>query len=119
FLNYFFRLLNSNERRQSERAAKGHSTMGQFEARSMIDAANGPAAARTAPHRLAEAAAMAAAEPVVPAISPIVLAGAVRMIEISLVALIGMLIYVGYVVPQDGLEWHYFAAIAGVSVLVL
>jgi Undecaprenyl-phosphate glucose phosphotransferase len=93
--------------------------MGQFEARSMIDAATGPAAARTAPHRLAEAAAMAAAEPVVPAISPIVLAGAVRMIEISLVALIGMLIYVGYVVPQDGLEWHYFAAIAGVSVLVL
>jgi len=85
----------------------------------MIDAATGPAAARTAPHRLAEAAEMAAAEPVVPAISPIVLAGAVRMIEISLVALIGMLIYVGYVVPQDGVEWHYFAAIAGVSVLVL
>ena len=58
---------------------------------------------------------MAAAEPVVPAMSPIVLAGAVRMIEISLVALIGMLIYVGYVVPQDGVQWQYFAAIAGVS----
>ena len=47
---------------------------------------------------------MAAAEPVVPALSPIVLAGAVRMIEIALVALIGMLIYVGYVVPQDGVR---------------
>src|SRR5258708_15196581 len=93
--------------------------MAQFDARSMIDAATGAAAARTAPHRLAEAAAMAAAEPVVPAISPIVLAGAVRMIEISLVALIGMLIYVGYVVPQDGVQWQYFAAIAGVSVLVM
>jgi hypothetical protein len=41
------------------------------------------------------------------------------MIEISLVALIGMLIYVGYVVPQDGVQWQYFAAIGGVSVLVL
>ena len=93
--------------------------MAQFDPRSMIDAATGLAAARTAPHRLAEAAEMAAAEPVVAAISPIVLAGAVRMIEISLVALIGMLIYVAYVVPQDGLQWQYFAAIAGVSVLVL
>ena len=83
----------------------------------MIDAATGPAAARTAPHRLAEAAEMAAAEPVVPAISPIVLAGAVRMIEISLVALIGMLIYVGYVVPQDGVEWQYFAAIEMSNIL--
>ena len=47
---------------------------------------------------------IAAAEPVVPRMSPIVLAGAVRMIEIALVALIGMLIYVGYVVPQDGVR---------------
>ena len=51
--------------------------------------------------------------------SPIVLAGAVRMIEFALVALIGTLIYVAYVVPQDGLQWQYFGAIAGVSVLAM
>ena len=94
--------------------------MAQIDARSMIDAAAqaGPGS-RATPHRLADAADMAAAEPTVPALSPIVLAGAVRMIEIAVVALIGTLIYVGYVVPQDGVEWRYFAAIAGVSVLAM
>ena len=53
------------------------------------------------------------------ALSPIVLAGAVRMIELALVALIGTLIYVGYVVPQDGVQWQYFGAIAGVSLLAM
>ena len=95
--------------------------MAQFDARSMIDAAasaGGPAP-RAAPHRLAEAAEMVAAEPVATALSPIVLAGAVRMIELALIALIGMLIYVGYVVPQDGVEWRYFGAIVGVSGLAM
>ena len=89
----------------------------------MIDAAGSAAgvatAARAAPHHLAEAAEAAAAEPVVPALSPIVLAGAVRMIELALVALIGMLIYAVYVVPLSGVEWRYLAAIAGVSVLAM
>ncbi len=92
--------------------------MAQFDARTMIEAA-GVTASRTAPHRLAEAAAQAATEPVVTALSPIVLAGAVRMIELALVALIGTLIYVGYVVPQVGVQWQYFGAIAGVSVLAM
>ena len=92
--------------------------MAEFDARSMIDAAaSSGATVRAAPHRLAASAETAAAELVVPALSPIVLAGAVRMIELSLVALTGMLIYVSYVVPQDGLEWRYFGAIAGVSLL--
>ena len=60
-----------------------------------------------------------AAEPEVPALSPIVLAGAVRMIELALVALIGTAIYVSYVVPKEGIEWHYFGAIAGISVLAM
>ena len=89
----------------------------------MIEAAasttGGGSAAQAPPHRLAEAAEIAAAEPVVPALSPIVLAGAVRMIEFALVSLIGMLIYVGYVVPLDGVEWRYFGAIAGVSMLAM
>ena len=68
---------------------------------------------------MAEAAEIAAAEPVAPAMSPIVLAGAVRMIELALVALIGTAIYICYVVPQNGVEWRYFGAIAGVSVLAM
>jgi Undecaprenyl-phosphate glucose phosphotransferase len=51
--------------------------------------------------------------------SPIVLAGAVRMIELAIVAVIGLAIYVAYVVPQDGIEWRYLAAIATVSVLAM
>jgi len=99
--------------------------MAQFESRSMIEAATGGASAAPAataqpgPHRLAEAAERVAAEHVAPAMSPIVLAGAVRMIEFALVALIGTLIYVCYVVPIDGVSWRYFGAIAGVSVLAM
>ena len=51
--------------------------MAQFDSSRMIDvvaSTTGPAAgSRSAPHRLAEAAAAVAAEPVVPALSPIVL----------------------------------------------
>ena len=86
----------------------------------MIDSVAGPAAAtRRVPHELADAAADVAAEPVVPALSPMVVAGAVRMIEMALIVLIGMLIYVGYVVPQDGMQWQYFGAIAGVAVMAM
>jgi Undecaprenyl-phosphate glucose phosphotransferase len=96
--------------------------MAQIDTRSMIDAANSTGDAVTAPrppHRLAQAAEIAAAETVVTALSPIVLAGAVRMIELAFVALIGTLIYVGYVVPQDGVQWQYFGAIASVSLLAM
>ena len=51
--------------------------------------------------------------------SPIVLAGAVRVIELALVALIGLAIYVSYVVPHEGFEWRYFVAIAAVSLLAM
>src|SRR5689334_11614574 len=98
--------------------------MAQFDSRSMIEAAathSGGAVPLTGPHPLAEAAAAAAAEPVPSAMSPIVLAGAIRMIEFALVAAIGTMIYAAYVVPMDGISlfhsWHYFAAIPGVAVL--
>jgi Undecaprenyl-phosphate glucose phosphotransferase len=98
--------------------------MAQFDGRTIINAAAPSASAATGraesqnkSHRLADAAAIAAAEPTAPAMSPIVLAGAVRMIELALVGLIGTAIYVGYVVPQDGIEWLYFVAIAVISIL--
>jgi Undecaprenyl-phosphate glucose phosphotransferase len=94
--------------------------MAQFSAHSMIDSVAVPAAGtRRLPHELADAAADVAAEPVVSALSPMVVAGAVRMIEMALIVLIGMLIYVGYVVPQDGMQWQYFGAIAGVAVMAM
>jgi hypothetical protein len=85
--------------------------MAQFSARSMIDSVAVPAAGtRRLPHELADAAADVAAEPVVSALSPMVVAGAVRMIEMALIVLIGMLIYVGYVVPHDGRQRRLHAA---------
>jgi len=98
--------------------------MAQFDSRSMIEAAAssaGGAAPLTAPRQLAEAAAAVAAEPVPAAMSPIVLAGAIRMIEFALVAAIGTMVYAAYVVPMEGISlyysWHYFAAIFGVATL--
>jgi Undecaprenyl-phosphate glucose phosphotransferase len=91
--------------------------MPEFDARRMFDAASATGLA-SAP-RLAEVAEMAAAEPVAPAMSPIVLAGAVRVIELALVALVGFAIYGSYVVPQEGLEWRYFGGIAAISVLAM
>src|SRR5687768_3543932 len=95
--------------------------MAQFESRNMIEAAAATVAAPSGavPRRLAEAAALAAEEPVAPGMSPIVLAGAVRIIELALVALIGTALYAAYVVPIDGGNWLYFGAIPGVSVLAM
>jgi Undecaprenyl-phosphate glucose phosphotransferase len=71
---------------------------------------------------LSSAALNLSAEPTAPAYSPIVLAGTVRLIEFALVVLVGSVIYVGYVVPVEGFEWHYVAGIltiAGMSTLAL
>jgi Undecaprenyl-phosphate glucose phosphotransferase len=53
------------------------------------------------------------------AYSPIVVAGAVRAIEIVLVATVGFLLYLGYVVPSNGFNRAYFIAIAGISMMAL
>ena len=45
-----------------------------------------------------------------------------RLIEIALTVLVGFSIYVAYVVPNEGFEWHYVGAIlviAGMSMLAL
>jgi Undecaprenyl-phosphate glucose phosphotransferase len=61
----------------------------------------------------------AAEQPTATAYSPIVLAGIVRMAEFALIALIGAAVYAGYVIPHDGFEWHYVAAILGIAVLAM
>ena len=64
---------------------------------------------------------MAVAEPAAaPAMSPIVLAGFVRMIETALIVAVGLAIYAAYLAFEDGFEWRYglaIGAVAGLSML--
>src|SRR5262245_17875754 len=69
------------------------------------------------PRALSPAALAAAATPIAAAWSPIVVAGSVRIIEFALITLVGFAIYFGYVVPIEGFEWRYAAAILGVATL--
>ena len=95
-----------------------------FDAR-RIGETSAPAYSRAEPRPskpLSAAALNLSAEPTVPAYSPIVLAGTVRLAEFALIVLIGSAIYVAYVVPVEGFEWHYVAGIlviAGMSTLAL
>ena len=86
----------------------------EFDARKFPTAA--VKAARIAlPHKpLSPAAQMVAEQPTVPAYSPIVLAGVVRIVELALTLLVGAALYGAYVIPRDGFEWHYAAAIAAI-----
>ena len=68
---------------------------------------------------LSPAALKVAAQPTAAAWSPIVVAGVVRMVEFLLIAAVGFLIYFAYVVPVDGFEWHYVAAIFGIATLAM
>ncbi len=72
---------------------------------------------RTKP--LSSAALKVAAQPIVAAWSPIVVAGFVRMLEFAITTVVGFAVYFWYVVPVDGFEWHYVAAIFGIATLAL
>jgi Undecaprenyl-phosphate glucose phosphotransferase len=50
------------------------------------------------------------------AYSPIVIAGAVRLIDFVLLSIVGVAIYLVYVAPLNGFNWNYVAAIFGMSV---
>jgi Undecaprenyl-phosphate glucose phosphotransferase len=94
--------------------------MGKYSTRAVIDAPAAPSVRSAAEaNRLPPAAAQVAAQPTARAFSPIVLAGTVRLIEAALIVLVGGLIYALYVVPIDGFEWHYLAAIAGIAALAM
>jgi Undecaprenyl-phosphate glucose phosphotransferase len=76
-------------------------------------------AAPKAAKALSPAASNVASQPILSAYSPIVLAGTVRIIEFGLVMLVGALVYGSYVVPINGFEWHYVAAILAIAVLAM
>ena len=58
-----------------------------------------------------------AAKPSASPISPIVLAGFVRMGEFALIVLVGLAAYVAYLHEFDGLIWRYVAATLAIAVL--
>ena len=84
----------------------------QSAAASAVAAARRRASAR----ELSPLARAIASEPVSQAVSPIVLAGAVRAIEFALIAGLGAAVYAVTVYPADGFEWRYALADLGISV---
>src|SRR5262245_46266551 len=89
-----------------------------FDAKSAAGASAGAAAASGGVIKeLSPAALKVAAQPAASAYSPIVLAGAVRGIEFVLVVLVGTAVYFWHVVPVDGFEWLYMAAIGAIGLM--
>jgi Undecaprenyl-phosphate glucose phosphotransferase len=58
-----------------------------------------------------------AATPAPGAISPIVLAGFVRMAEFALIVLVGLAVFALYLPPTETLFWHYAGAIFAIALL--
>ena len=92
--------------------------MEPINARSMLEAA-ASAAADHPPierrRRLSPAALAVTNRKVQRAISPIVIAGAVRVADFFLLSLVGVALYLGYVMPLTGFHWEYVAAIFGMT----
>ena len=96
--------------------------MEPINARSMFDSAATAAMAATADRppverrrRLTPAALSVSNQKVGRAYSPIVIAGAVRVIDFAMLSAIGVALYFGYVVPLSGFYWEFLAAIFGVA----
>jgi Undecaprenyl-phosphate glucose phosphotransferase len=93
--------------------------MMNLDARDMIQASAGAtASAASAPRQLSPLALMVAAQPVIDAKSPIVIAGFVRIAEFALIAAIGVVAYFAYVYPQFGIfDLYYIGTSLGVASL--
>src|SRR5215472_17138973 len=98
--------------------------MSEYGIREIRAASVAAAAAAVAPtpnrrRELSPAAMLAAAQTIVPAFSPIVLAGFVRMIELAVMAAIGIAIYFAYVFPVYGFSWYYPLTAVGIAGLIV
>lgn len=96
--------------------------MEPINARSMLNAASAAVATTAGQQsrverrrRLSQAALAVANEKVRPAYSPIVIAGVVRLADFVLLSLVGITLYLSYVVQLDKFHWSYIAAIFGMS----
>ena len=100
--------------------------MMNFDAGKMVQAAPSAAGAATVPgiratsRPLSPLAQLVAAQHIVPAFSPIVVAGIVRFVEFVLIAAVGVAIYLGYVyTPASEFDWYYVATALGVAALAM
>jgi Undecaprenyl-phosphate glucose phosphotransferase len=94
-----------------------------IDARSIIEAVAAAPAATTdgAPRlerrrRLSPAALAVTNQKVRSAISPVVIAGVVRLTDFALIAISGLAVYFAYVVPVGGFTWSYVLAVFGVAI---
>ena len=71
----------------------------------------------TKAHTLSPEALAVAARPMAAPISPIVLAGIVRIGEFALIVLVGLLLYGLYLPPIEGLHWRYLIASVAIATL--
>ena len=80
-----------------------------------------PRAKQAEPRELSSLARMIAAEPVPRAISPVVLAGLIRLYEFVAIVVTGLAIHRGYVDLQahEPLSWRYFFAISGMALATI
>src|SRR3954471_1113184 len=76
---------------------------------------------RSGPRQLSPLAQLAAAQHIMPAFSPIVVAGMVRLVEFALIAVVGGATYFGYVYHAYGhvFDWYYVATAIGVAALAV
>src|SRR5882757_4991232 len=65
--------------------------------------------------RLSAAALAVTSQKVGRAYSPIVIVGAVRLVDFVMLSAIGIALYFGYVVPLSGFYWEFLAAIFGMA----
>jgi Undecaprenyl-phosphate glucose phosphotransferase len=72
---------------------------------------------KQAPRPLSPQALERAAMPTAKSISPIVLAGTVRMAEFAIIVIIGMVIYAAYLPAEPGALWRYFGATVAIACL--
>ena len=85
-------------------------------ASSAVAAASGASPLKTT-RPLSPLAQARAAEPSSKPLSPIVLAGSVRMAEFAIVVVVGLIIYAVYLPPEPGIVWRYVAATFAIACL--
>jgi len=84
----------------------------------MLDAATTATANRPPVERrlrLSQAALSVSNQKVRRAYLPVVIAGIVRLADFVLLSLVGIALYIGYVVPLSGFRWEYVAAISAMT----
>jgi Undecaprenyl-phosphate glucose phosphotransferase len=84
-----------------------------------VDTATVARALPPAPRELSAAARTVAASMRRPSMSPVLLAGLIRLLEFGALFLAGAIAYVAYLDPVEGMDWWYLAPLAGGSLIAV